>query len=390
MRIMADWITNPTTQAVMNALVDADGNACARFVGGCVRNAIMGRAVTDIDIATQMPPQQVIAALNRANIKVVPTGLNHGTVTGVIDGQPFEITTLRQDVETDGRHATVSFTDDWAVDAARRDFTMNALYADITGQVYDPTTRGLPDIQDKRVRFIGEPMARINEDGLRILRFFRFQAWYGGDDIDAQSLAACVALKENIKSLSAERVGQEMLKLLSAPNPSDVINIMQESGIWHVVMGGNANTSRVANVVQDDQRHNLPIDPIIRLAACLGQGTDISQISNALRLSRQQQKRILCLLSPLSDDLQAAVVKSDKVSVLAQYRLTAPIDINVYNDIQNWQVPNFPVSGQDLLGMGVAAGPELGMHLEELRQIWIDQGYPDRQSMLALARQRAS
>ena len=225
------WTTHPATVRVMDALARAGGEDAARFVGGCVRNALLRRPVADIDIATVLTPDAVAAALQAAGIKAVPTGLAHGTVTAVVDGRPFEITTLRRDVETDGRHAVVAFTADWGEDAARRDFTMNALYADLEGQVFDPTGEGLGDLRNGAVRFVGDPAARITEDALRILRFFRFHALYGRGRADAAALAACAEGRDLIARLSIERIAKELLGLFGAEDPRPAVRLMAGAGV---------------------------------------------------------------------------------------------------------------------------------------------------------------
>jgi poly(A) polymerase len=222
------WMTAPETVAVMAALSAAGGEA--RFVGGCVRDALVGRKVRDVDIATHEPPERVLNLLARAGIKAIPTGIKHGTVTAVIGARHFEITTLRRDVETYGRHAKVEYTDDWQADAARRDFTMNALFCGADGSIYDPFG-GAADLRAQRVRFVGDPEARIREDVLRLLRFFRFHAHYGKPPPDAAALAACRSLAHLLPTLSGERICAETLKLLSAPEPADVIDLMGEAGV---------------------------------------------------------------------------------------------------------------------------------------------------------------
>src|SRR6478672_10767184 len=225
------WLTASSTRAVMAALEAAGGPGCARFVGGCVRNALIGAPVDDIDIATTLKPEETDKAIRAAGLKAVPTGIAHGTVTAVTERTPFEITTLRRDVSTDGRNATVAFTDDWAEDAARRDFRLNALYADASGEVFDPTGHGVSDAAEGRIVFVGEARTRIREDYLRILRFFRFYAWYGRGEPDAEAMAACAALAEGMTRLSAERVSKEMLKLLAAPDPRRAVAAMREAGV---------------------------------------------------------------------------------------------------------------------------------------------------------------
>ncbi|MDQ2861931.1 MAG: CCA tRNA nucleotidyltransferase, partial [Pseudomonadota bacterium] len=229
-------MAHPDTAEVMDALARAGGEACARFVGGCVRNTLIEAPVGDIDIATTLTPDAVTVALKAAALKAVPTGAAHGTITAVAHGRPFEITTLRRDIETDGRHAKVAFTDDWAEDAARRDFRLNALYADRQGRLYDPTGEGVADARAGRIVFVGDPRARIAEDALRILRFFRFLAWYGRGEADSASLAACADMREAVTGLSAERVAKELLTLLAAEDPRAAVRLMAETGVLGLVL----------------------------------------------------------------------------------------------------------------------------------------------------------
>jgi poly(A) polymerase len=218
----AEWMS-PEAEAVFDALEARGGAECARYVGGCVRNAVMGEPVADVDIATTLTPEETVAALKAARIRAVPTGLEHGTVTAVRGGEPFEITTLRRDVETDGRRAVVAFTRDWSEDAERRDFTFNALYASRDGTLHDPTGRGLADAREGHVVFVGDPATRIREDYLRVLRFFRFYAWYGNGAPDPASLGACAALRAPVAQLAAERISKELLKLLAASDPRPAV-----------------------------------------------------------------------------------------------------------------------------------------------------------------------
>ena len=230
------WMTHPATVAVMDALSAAGGEDAARFVGGCVRNTLIGRPVADIDIATPLTPDDVTAALAAAGLRAIPTGVEHGTVTAIAKGRPFEITTLRRDVETDGRRAVVAFTADWGEDAQRRDFRLNALYADREGRLFDPTGAGIADARAGAIVFVGDPTARIAEDALRILRFFRFFAWYGRGEPDAEGLAACAARRGLLAGLSAERVAKELLTLLAADDPRRAMSLMAASGVLSEIL----------------------------------------------------------------------------------------------------------------------------------------------------------
>jgi poly(A) polymerase len=263
----APWLRAPHAAAVLDALQAAGGEG--RFVGGCVRNALLGSPVDDLDMATALTPPEVIAALGRAGIRVVPTGVEHGTVTAVLDHRPIEVTTLRRDVETDGRRALVAFTTDWAEDAARRDFRLNALYADRTGQVFDPVGGGVEDARAGRIVFVGDPEVRIREDYLRILRFFRFRAWYGHGLPDAAALEACGRLAEGLRTLSAERVGKELLKLLAAPDPREAVELMVRSGVLQRLLPPALNLARLWGLVRLEGSLGARPDPLLRLAALL-------------------------------------------------------------------------------------------------------------------------
>src|ERR1700742_2709021 len=261
------WMTAPETLAVFAALGEA------RFVGGAVRNALLGAAVIDIDIAVPMPPSEAIARLVARNIKVVETGIEHGTVTAVAGSHAFEITSLRRDVETDGRHAVVQFTDDWAEDAARRDFTINAMYAAADGEIFDYAT-GVEDIVAGKVRFMGDPRTRIAEDYLRVLRLFRFHAWYGKGDMDAEGLRAAAEARDKLETLSAERVAKELLRLLEAGSPAPVLRVMAATGILSELLPGALNLPRLERLVEIDADNLFPRDPVLRLAALLPDNPD--------------------------------------------------------------------------------------------------------------------
>src|SRR5262245_47817325 len=295
------WMTAPETVAVMAALSAAGGEA--RFVGGCVRDALLGRKVRDIDIATHEPPERVMNLLKRAGIKAIPTGIKHGTVTAVVGVRHFEITTLRRDVETYGRHAKVEYTDDWQADAARRDFTMNALFCGADGTLYDPFG-GHADLRAQRVRFVGDAESRIREDVLRLLRFFRFHAHYGKPPPDAAALAACRELAPLLPTLSGERICGETLKLLSAPQPADAIALMQEDGVLAHFLPEATQAGRLRALVAIEgvsPRDLVPrADPIRRLAALLD-GSEASALAVAMRVrfSNVERDRLIGLAGDL-------------------------------------------------------------------------------------------
>jgi poly(A) polymerase len=367
MKLVADWLTDPATVTIMSLLTQ-DGHG-AWFVGGCVRNALLGRGVEDIDIATDLRPDDVMAFAQAAGIKAVPTGIAHGTVTLIADHRPFEVTTLRRDVATDGRRATIAFTDDVAEDAARRDFTMNALYAQADGTVLDPTGEGLADLQARRLRFIGDPHDRITEDYLRILRFFRFHAWYADPTagIDAEGLAACAALADGLGQLSRERVGAEIKKLLGAPDPAPVVAAMAQAGILaRTLPGAMARMLPILIAFED-----APPDPIRRLAA-LG---DV-EVAAGLRLANAEIARLSILRDGMSSatppDALAYLHGADiawDIVVLRASQFETPVDPTVRALIARGASAVFPVKPADL--MPRLSGAALGQALKTLEARWI-------------------
>lgn len=376
------WLEAEATRAVMAALAAAGGPGCARFVGGCVRNSLLDQPVNDIDIATQLTPQETIAALRAAGLKAVETGVEHGTVTGVSGRQPYEITTLRRDVETDGRRAVVAFTQDWAEDAARRDFRLNALYADGDGAVFDPTGGGLDDVAAGRIVFVGEAETRIREDYLRILRFFRFYAWYGRGAPNATGLAACAALKDGMARLSAERVSKELLKLLAAPDSRPALRAMAETGVLSQVVPA------VLDLTLFEAMCSLSDDPVLRLSALLPADSDaVTRIAADLRLSNAVRDR---LAAAVGGGPEVAVGMGDAPARAALYRLgrrtfadrlmraeavegPAP---HLHGLAQDWSAPKMPVGGRDLARLGLKAGPETGRILKQFEDDWIAADFP--------------
>jgi poly(A) polymerase len=367
MKLTAPWLHDPATCAVMD-LLTRDGHG-AWFVGGCVRNALLGLEVADIDIATDLRPEDVMTLAQDAGVKVVPTGIEHGTVTLIADHRPFEVTTLRRDVATDGRRATVAYTDDVAKDAARRDFTMNALYAKADGTVLDPTGEGLADLAARRLRFIGNPHDRITEDYLRILRFFRFHAWYADPNagIDAEGLAACAALADGLGQLSRERVSAEMIKLLGAPDPAPAVAAMAQAGILaRILPGAMARMLPVLISFED-----APPDPIRRLAA-LGP----VDIAADLRLSNAQIARLTILRDGMSSttapDALAYLHGADAawdIAVLRASQFETQVDPTLRTLIARGASAVFPVKAADL--MPRLSGAALGQALKALEACWI-------------------
>jgi poly(A) polymerase len=389
------WMTHPATRAVVAALEAAGGPGCARFVGGCVRNAILKRPVEDIDIATTLTPDAVTKALTAAGLKAVPTGIDHGTITAVAQGRPFEVTSLRRDVETDGRRAVVAFTTDWAEDAQRRDFRLNALYADPDGRIYDPTAGGLADTHAGRIVFVGDPETRIREDALRILRFFRFQAWYGRGEPDAAGLAACAALRDLVKGLSAERVSAELLKLLAAEDPRDVVRLMAQTGILAVVLPEAQGLERFERLVAIETDMLFTEDALLRLAALLPDDPLAAlALAERLRLSNAQRDRLAAALAPeprlvswmspretrrlvyrlgvetFCDRVTLAWAASGRPAAAVQWRALLPL-------ARSWTAPRFPLTGEEVMAAGVPKGPLVGEVIREVEAWWVENDFPD-------------
>ena len=367
MNVSGDWLTRPATQALCAAL-QAGGHRVF-FVGGCVRNAVLGEAVGDLDLATDALPEKVVRLVEAAGFKAIPTGIDHGTVTVLAGGLPHEITTFRRDVQTDGRHAVVAYSTDVAQDAARRDFTMNALYADPSGEVIDPLG-GLPDLRARRLRFVGEPAQRIREDYLRILRFFRFSATYGDPALgmDAEGLAACAELADGIDGLSRERIGAEMRKLLSARDPAPALASMAASGVLRHVLSG-ADPRYVAPLVHLEA--GAPPHWQRRLVVLGGQDWD-----NALRLSRSEQGLMARLRDQVGNTLSPAALgwrlgpEAGADAVLARAAvLESPLPDDWKADVARGAASRFPVTAADL--MPALAGPALGAKLAELESRWL-------------------
>jgi len=387
------WMASAETRAVIAALQAAGGLDAARFVGGCVRDALLRRPVSDIDIATPLTPDEVTAALKAAGLGAHPTGVEHGTVTATAKGRPFEVTTLRRDVETDGRRAVVAFTTDWAEDAERRDFRLNALYLDPEGQLYDPTGGGIADARAGRIVFVGDPETRLREDHLRSLRFFRFLAWYGKGAPDAAALAACTRLKDGVAGLSGERVSKELLKLLAAPDPRPSVRLMAEAGVLGVALpqaGGLARFEALAA---------FEADPVLRLAALLPDDRSaVAAAAKRLRLSNVQRQRLLCAVSDqivvngdLSPEaLRRAIYRLGGATVRDRLLLAraASAEGGRWGELmglaQTWTPPRFPLSGADAKAAGVPEGPQLGRLLKAVEDWWVAQDFtPDRHALLA-------
>lgn len=364
------WLRDPDARAVCDAVTR--GGHVIYFVGGCVRNALLGAASGDVDLATDALPQTVMQLAEAAGLKAVPTGIDHGTITVVSGGKPFEVTTFRRDVATDGRRAVVSFTDDIREDARRRDFTLNALYATPEGRVVDPLG-GLPDLLARRIRFIEDPTARIREDYLRILRFFRFWAWYGDPEagFDPEALAAIAAESDGIETLSAERLGAEMRKLLAAPDPSPALAVMDRCGVLHRVLPG-ADPRWVGPVAHIEAALNLDPDWRTRLAA-LGGGEDVAK---RLRLSKVDARRLNLLRTEGFAGAGLAEVAyrhgedvARAVLVLRHAMAGTLPETAELETIAKAATQEFPLSGADL--MPTYRGKALGARLKYLEDRWI-------------------
>jgi poly(A) polymerase len=385
----ADWLVRPETQAVLGAFSAAGYDA--RVVGGAVRNALLGEPVTDIDIATTATPEQVTAAALAAGLGAVPTGLTHGTVTVIADRTPFEVTTLREDVETFGRHARVAFTADWVADARRRDFTINALYCDRDGNVSDPLG-GLDDLAARRVRFIGDARERIREDALRILRFFRFNARYCRDAPDAEGLAACAAERARLAHLSAERVRVEILKLLEAPGAASAIAVMFAHGFIVDVLGRSPRIGIFEQLVTLDAASRRPADSLLRLSAlAVAVDEDCDYLAARLRLSRAERDDLV-VVDPRLIGLAALDIADQHRALYAigadRWRRLAMVGAACAGTAETraawgklgelaerWNVPRFPLGGRDALALGLTPGPHIGSLLADLEADWMAEDF---------------
>lgn len=390
----ARWLAAPESRRIMAAL--EGGGRRARFVGGCVRDTLVDPTLDelDIDIATQEPPERTLALLEAARLKVVPTGLAHGTVTAHVGTRSFEITSLRRDVRTDGRRAVVAFTDDFVEDAARRDFTFNAMSCDLNGRLYDPFG-GWADLQHGHVRFVGDPRARIREDYLRILRFFRFYARFGEGAPDPAALEACREERGGLERLSGERIAAELRRLLVAPKAIESVRLMLQVGVLDELLGMAVDPARLASLL-----HVAPeADAVLRLAALLsGAGAqEVGRVVERLRLSGRDTERLSGLvrspLPPLDIDrlgMRRLVYRHGAALAADLLRLAAaagdaprPRLEALLAELAASDVPGFPLAGRDLLARGIPAGPEVGRLLEEVRGWWEAEDFrPDRAACL--------
>ncbi len=392
----APWLKTAGCQAVFDAI--EQGGYAARAVGGAVRNALMGIDVADVDIATPALPEVVMGLCREAGLSVHATGLAHGTVTVVSNHVPYEVTTLRRDVETHGRHATVAYTEDWAEDAARRDFTMNALYCDRQGKVYDPLV-GLGDLRDRKVRFIGSARLRIQEDYLRILRFFRFFAAFGSGEIDAEGLRACIDEREGLRRLSAERIRSEFLKLLMAPRVREALHEMLATGIDEIATGQPSNLDRFETFVTLESQQGVPPSAITRLAALAAPGVEEArELATKIRLSNVERQQLVRTADG-GLDIQFGTEKGQRIALyrlgacdyrssclMAWTRSGADLNDAAFRDAfelpDRWQPSVMPFKGADVISRGVPPGPLVGRTLDQFEKWWIASGFPDNSAVL--------
>ena len=377
----AKWRRKRGVARLLEALGADEG--LTRYVGGAVRDDLLGLDVSDIDLATRLLPDAVIERLEKARIKAVPTGIEHGTVTAVSDGQPAEITSLRRDVSTDGRRATVAFTDDWEEDAARRDFTINALSADpVTGEIYD-YFGGLEDIESRRVRFIGDPEARIAEDHLRILRFFRFHARFGTGAPDADALDACTARANDLMALSRERIADELLKLLGLPDPAPTVALMLDRAILKPVLPEiEIDTLAVLErLIAAERAANIGPDALRRLSALLPPDPALSQkVSARLRLSNKACKRLGCNADrDIGPNPQALAYRIGMECALD--RLLIVGDPAQAASLAEWNIPKLPIGGGTLISRGLPEGPIVARTLRSIEDRWVEAGFPQGEAL---------
>ena len=406
----AEWLGDDRLQRLLAAL-GSDGDE-AMVAGGAVRNALLGQEVADIDIATTTLPPETISRAEAAGFRAIPTGIEHGTITVVAHGRPFEVTTLRADVATDGRRAKVRFGRDWKADAERRDFTINGLYARADGTVVD-LVGGLADLESRTLRFIGDPEARIREDYLRILRFFRFFAWYGSGRPDAEGLKACARLKDGLDQLSAERVWAELRRLLSAPDPSRALLWMRQAGVLTRVLPESEKwgIDGLHPLVAAEADLGWRADPLLRLASIVPPDAErMDAMARRLRLSNADAERLRLWASARKPDpktpesgLAAALYAGDRQAIIDRLRLAlssararaqesndAMMEAGGYARLlkfaEAWQRPDFPLSGRDLLAIGATPGPQVGSLLKCLEEQWVEVGFAvDRDALLQRA-----
>ena len=392
------WMSSAEVRRLLDVLI-ADGGA-ARFVGGAVRNALLRRDVKDVDIATTLLPDEVARRLEKAGIRAVPTGIEHGTITALVDGKTFEVTTLRRDVATDGRRAVVAYTADWKEDAARRDFTINALYAASDGEVFDYFD-GVNDLEAGHVRFVGEPSTRIREDFLRILRLFRFHAWYGEGAVDADALRAAASERNGLAQLSGERIRREMLRLFEAEDPVPALRTMAATAILQEIMPADLAIPRLEKLAAIDSECFFQPDPLLRLAALLPHDAQVVRLlSERWKLSGAEEKRLQDIAT-----CDAKIVSY--LSVREVRKLLYRVGPRLFKDLvllrwaedpklsnavrwrtllaqaDTWERPTFPLTGREVMLAGVPEGPLVGKILAEVEEWWVDADFIEDEFSLA-------
>lgn len=404
----APWLKDKSLQKLL-AVLSGEGEG-ARVVGGAVRNTLLGQEVSDLDIATTCLPEETLRRAKEAGFKVVPTGIDHGTITVVAAGRPFEVTTLRADVATDGRHAEVAFGRDWRVDAERRDFTINALYVEADGTIVD-LVGGLADIESRTLRFIGDAEQRIREDYLRILRFFRFFAWYGRGRPESEGLKACARLKDGLVRLSAERIWSELKKLLGAPDPSRALLWMRQAGVLTAVLPESEKwgIDTIHGLVKTEQDLGWAVDPLLRLASMIPPNTErVDELASRLKLSNSERERLEAWASTVPPPPEISetgfakkLYRSDKQGMRDRLRLAlVSARADAVNDnnammraghlsrllefLDSYDKPKFPLSGGDLIIAGLDKGPEIGKVQRAIEDEWIESGFTlKREELLA-------
>lgn len=371
----AHWRRRRGMAKLLDSLGASEG--LTRYVGGAVRDGLLGLPVNDVDLATRLRPDEVVERLQASGLKAVPTGFEHGTVTAVSDGHPYEVTTLRRDVETFGRHATVAFTDDWEEDAARRDFTINALMADpLTGEVFDYFD-GLSDLAERHVRFIGDPYERIAEDHLRILRFFRFHARFGRNDPDPPALKACAARANDLMALSRERIADELLKLLGVEVPAPTVGIMLGLSILAPVIPeiAQAASAELDALVRAEAAAGIEGDPLRRLASLLPRDPQVAaSVAARLKLSNKARKRISAAAEPADTDIRTMAYRCG-VECAVDRLLLAGRSSDA-RTIAAWTPPRLPIGGGALIKRGLPEGPAVSLTLRRIESKWIAAGFP--------------
>ncbi len=383
----ADWLKSPAIEKLFNAVLEKGDEL--RVVGGAPRNHLLGEPVEDIDLATIFTPEQVIEKANAANIKSIPTGIDHGTVTLIVDDKKFEVTTLREDVTTDGRHAVVRFGTNWLEDAKRRDFTINALYVHKDGKIDDPLGTGLKDIETRNIRFIGKPEDRIREDYLRSLRFYRFAAWYGATSYDQSAIDATIRLRAGLTGLSPERIRSELFKLFSAPDPTSILRTLYQSGLLVNLLATVPNIIPVLKLIEIEKHLKQKPDPALRLALmATWSRADVNRLIKRFRLSNKESSVLNLKLTaknfPEPEDHLSQLkwlYQHGKTDYLSMLRLAWSLSIEATDDVR-WQdlyrnakeneLPDFPVNGEDLINKGLSPGPELGDAIKTLEELWLE------------------